>query len=61
MQIIVLHFNIYYISSPQPLIASVYSQDISCYGYDNGLIDLDIVGGYHLMYLGQVRMVYICS
>ena len=34
-----------YISSPQPLIASVYSQDISCYGYDNGLIDLDIVGG----------------
>ena len=34
-----------YISSPQPLSASIYSQDISCYGYDNGLIDLDIVGG----------------
>ena len=34
-----------YISSPQPLNASVYSQDISCYGYDDGLIDLDIVGG----------------
>ena len=34
-----------YISSPQPLSASVYSQDISCYGYDNGLIDLDLVGG----------------